>query len=172
MNIYGQKLEGTTAMLMFPCNMQLKQYSWGIPWALLKHQNVKVSLSVTDLACCILSIILQLHRGSDINILFVHDFQLTVFKVTLNKHNQFTRIDGICSRDISVSPCFTALTHVVQGQQDLFLIMFLKMIHPRVLRWIYSPFGMKLHVVCQAKGEYYALIITQCTESLTISKEC
>ena len=85
---------------------------------------------------CMPSIIITRHphrRVAILTSLFGRDCQLTTFEVTLNKRDGFTtpRLPFWCA-DISVSSfCPTALTHVVQGQQDLSVIMFPKNDSPR-----------------------------------------
>lgn len=77
-------------------SVRLKQYSWGIPWAFLTHHNnSKVALSVIDLK--LLHVINHFNKVSISGVkiltsLFGHDCQLSIFKVTLNKHNKITRI--------------------------------------------------------------------------------
>lgn len=147
----------TSNMIKCPYNyIHVSVRLMGYSFVCGRHQNdSKVSLSVTDLR--LLYTINHFNKATISRIkiltsLFGHYYQLPVFKVTLNKHNKFTRLGDI-GTEIYQYHLVSRYWHVVQGQRDLFVIMFLKMIHPLVLWWIYSPFGMKLHVVCQAEAE-------------------
>lgn len=106
---------------MFPGN---NIYVKKLPWVLLHIRHTPPAPSVTDLQ--LLHTINHFNKAAILRVkiltsLFGHDCQLTMFEVTWNKHNKFTGIVGdICCRDISGSLCFMLLTHVVQGQQDLF----------------------------------------------------
>lgn len=142
----------TNYMLKFHGNNVIKA---ALLWNSLRIQ--KVALSVTDLR--LLHTIHHFNKAIAsgamiLTSLFGHDSQLTMFKVTLNKHTiHKTSLTDIWCADISSIPLFRSADTCGSRTTGPFHNNVPKNDSPPCLVMNYSPFGMKLHVVCQAEAE-------------------